>query len=286
MRVIPRESFKLIVLGILFFTTIFVIYLSHQLAPRDYLQVSFLDVGQGDSILFQTPHGGKILIDGGRDKTVLSRLGRELPIYSKNIELVIATHSDGDHITGLIDVLKKYNVKILLYPLPNATETLSQELMRVAAERNVEVVQVTKPMMIQSDDGVIIKLLFPVTNMDGALPNDASIVSQFIFGENRFMLTGDLPMSGEIYLVRQYGENLKSDVLKLGHHGSDTSTHPDFLQKVQPELAIVSSGRDNSFGHPHRSVLSLLEKFGIKLLRTDELGTINLYTNGLNIWQE
>jgi competence protein ComEC len=286
MRVVTRETLKLIVLGILFFATIFVIYLSYQLAPKNYLKVSFLDVGQGDSILFQTPRGGKVLIDGGRDKVVLSRLGNELPIYSKNIELVIATHSDGDHITGLIDVLKNYNVKVMLYSRPNANESLSKELMRVAAEKNVEVIQITKPMIIQSEDGLIIKLLFPVTNMDGALPNDASIVSQFIFGENKFMLTGDLPMSGEIYLARKYDDNLKSDVLKLGHHGSDTSTHPDFLQKVEPEIAIVSAGKDNSFGHPHRSVVSLLEKFGIKLLRTDELGTINLYSNGLNIWQE
>ena len=282
MRVNKRESILIFV----FFVLLVVTYLVFNNSQSDYLKVSFLNIGQGDSILFQTPTGGKILIDGGRDDTVLTRLGTELPILTKNIDLVIATHDDSDHIAGLISVLKKYNVKVLLYSLSNSENPISKELIKLANEKNVKVVQITKPMIIKSEDGLVIKILFPAQNMDGAVNgNDASVVAQFIYGQDKFLLTGDLPQAGEIFLVHKYGESLKSNILKLGHHGSDTSTNPTFLQMVSPELAIVSAGKNNSFGHPHKSVLDLLEKFGIKVLRTDEEGTINLYSNGVNIWK-
>ncbi len=284
------EKFKIFFLYTIFLLTLFTIYFSFSLAPKNFLKVSFLDVGQGDSILFQTPRGGKILIDGGRDKTVLERLGNELPFFTKEIDLMIATHDDSDHIVGLLEVLKRYNIKVLLYSLPNSKEEFSQEIIKVAQEKNVKIVHITKPMIIKSNDGLLIKILFPVKNMDGGgdkfASNDASVVTQIIFGNTKFLLTGDLPQTGEKFLVNRYGESLKSTVLKLGHHGSDTSSNPEFLQTVKPEVAIVSAGKNNSFGHPHRSVLELLEKFQIKVLRTDKLGTINMYSNGLNIWRE
>jgi competence protein ComEC len=286
MRAERKHFFKLSVLGAFFVATIFLIYFVYELRPKSYLEISFLNIGQGDSVLFQTPQGGKILIDGGPDKKVLSELGQALPIFSKNLDLVIATHDDADHIMGLIDVLKKYKVKVLLYSLPNSESPLSKELMRVAKERNVQVVQVVKPMFIRTEDGLVIKVMFPVKNMDNAESNDASVSTQFIFGKNKFLLTGDLPQSGEIFLVRRYGENLKSDLLKLGHHGSDTSTNQEFLQVVRPEVAVASDGKNNKFGHPHQSVLDLCEKFGIKVYRTDQEGRLNFYTNGLNIWKE
>ena len=283
MRVSKKELFLIFI----FVATILICYLTYSVSPHDYLKISFLDVGQGDSILFQTPAGGKILIDGGRDNTVLTRLGTELPIGSKTIDLVIATHDDSDHITGLIGVLEKYNVKVLLYSLPNSGSIISKKLIETANAKNVKIVQVTKPMIIKSEDNLIIKVLFPVTNMDGTTEsNDASVATQFIYGNNKFLLTGDLPQSGEIFLINKYGDSLKSDVLKLGHHGSDTSSNPTFLQNVNPSIAIVSAGKNNSFGHPHKSVLDLLVKFGIKVYRTDELGTINFYSNGINIWKE
>ena len=282
MRVNKREF----VLILFFAFALLSIYFTFSISQKNYLKVSFMDVGQGDSIIFQTPTGGRVLIDGGRDKTVLTRLGQELPALAKDIDIVVATHDDSDHITGLIYVLEKYKVKVLLYSLPNSESALSKKLIETANDRGVKVVQITKPMIIKSEDGMIFKILFPVKNMDNTTEsNDASVVTQVEYGSTKFLLTGDLPISGEIFLTKKYGEILKSDVLKLGHHGSDTSTSPEFLQIVQPEVAIVSAGKNNSFGHPHKSVLDLLDKFGIKVLRTDELGTINMYTNGLNIWR-
>lgn len=277
---------KLLILFFSLFLVFFLVYFSFQLSPKDTLKISFLNVGQGDSTIFQTPNGGKILIDGGRDQTVLSRLGEELPIFTKDIDILIATHDDSDHITGLIDVLKRYSVKVLVYSLPNSESFLSQELLKQAKLKNTKLVEITKPVIIKSSDGLIIKILFPVKDMNGSESNEASIVTQFIFGNNKFLLTGDLPQTGEIFLIRKYSTNLQSDILKLGHHGSDTSTHPELLQTVRPEVAIVSAGKNNSFGHPHKIVLDLAEKFGIKILRTDQDGTINIYSNGINIWKE
>jgi competence protein ComEC len=286
MRVFKKESIKLLVILFLSCVALFLFYITYELSPKNYLQVSFLNVGQGDSILFVTPHGGRVLVDGGPDQKVLSELGETLPIFSKSLGMVIATHDDADHIAGLIGVLKKYDVKVLLYSLPKSESVISKELMKIVQEKSVQLVQVDRPMIIKSEDGLLIKILFPVTNMDGTTEsNDASIVTQFVFGKDKFLLTGDLPQTGEMFLVNKYGETLKSNILKLGHHGSDTSTNPEFLQTVRPDVAVVSAGKNNSFGHPHKSVLDLLEKFGIKVLRTDELGRIDFYSDGESIWR-
>jgi len=289
---------KIIFLTSLILLTLVIVFYAFELSPKKYLKISFLDVGQGDSILIQTPRGGKILIDGGRDKKVLSEIGKELSIFSKEIELVVATHDDADHVTGLIDVLQRFKVSVLLYSLPNSSSELSRQLLQIAKEKNVRIVHITKPMIIKSADGLIVKVLFPVKNMDQenssdifdknseVLGNDASIVTQIIFGENKFLLTGDLPHTGEKYLINKYGDSLKSNILKFGHHGSDSSSSPEFLSVVSPNIGIVSAGKDNTFGHPHRSVLELAEKFGITVLQTDMLGTINIYSNGINIWRD
>lgn len=284
-RVTRVEFFKLCILFFLFAANLLIIFITIDIAPKSFLKISFLNVGQGDSILFQTPNGGKILVDGGRDKTVLGKLGMELPIYTKKIDLVIATHDDLDHIAGLIYVLKKYKVNVLMTSLLNTNSLLNQELMDTAKVQNTKIVQATTQTLVKTNDGLLIKIFFPITNMDGAESNDASIVSQFIFGNSKILLSGDLSQSGELFLIKKYGESLKSDILKLGHHGSDSSSNPEFIQKVAPTVAIVSAGKNNNYGHPHKSVLELLEKFEVKILRTDELGTINFYTNGLNVWR-
>lgn len=137
------DKTKIVLLTLVFISTIFIIYFSILFAPKNFLKISFLDVGQGDSILFQTPRGGKILVDGGRDKSVLLRLSNELPFFTKEIDLLIATHDDSDHIAGLLEVLKKYKVKVLLYSLPNSQEKFSQEIIKIAKEKNVKMIQIT-----------------------------------------------------------------------------------------------------------------------------------------------
>lgn len=272
-------SIKEIIVGGLFLTLIFTIYISESLKPTETFRVTFFDVGQGDAALYQTPKNLKILIDGGVDNKIINHLGKHLSWLDNEINMVVATHDDADHIFGLIKVLEKYRVKVLFVSLPNSNNELMQKIISVANSKNVKVVTVDKPSIVNTEDGVIIKFLFPTINLDGVEDgNNASVVTQIIYrgsgGDVKILSTGDLGIGGEKYLVDVYGDDLKSNILKLGHHGSDTSTSPDFLQKVKPEVAIVSAGRNNKFGHPHQSVLDLLSKFNIEVRQTNLEGNI------------
>ncbi len=275
------------ILFFIFLISIFGFVESYLLASKNFLKVSFLDIGQGDSILVTTPKHAHILFDGGRDNTTLTRLGENLNFLEKDIDVVIATHEDGDHITGLLEVLQNYRVKILVTSFKNKPATpLAKKLLEIAASKHIKIIQVDHPFNFTTNDGVVFKILFPIQNMDGGDTNSHSVVTQIIFNQNKFLLTGDLPQAGELFLVSEYGGSLQSDILKLGHHGSDTSSNAEFMRIVHPEIVIVSSGKNNSFGHPHRSVLDLCEKFGIKVFRTDEMGTINIVSDGKNFWRE
>lgn len=276
---IMRLSFKEIVTGALFIFLICVVYLSESLKPTESFRVTFFDVGQGDAALYQTPKNLKILIDGGVDNKIVNHLGKHLSMWDNEIDMVVATHDDADHIFGLIKILEKYKVKVLFVSLPNSENEIMQRIIEVANNKNVKVVTVDKPAVVSTDDGVIIKFLFPIINLDGVDDgNNASIVTQIIYkgnsGDVKILSTGDLGIGGEKYLASVYGDDLKSNILKLGHHGSDTSTSPEFLQKVKPDVAIVSAGRNNKFGHPHQSVLDLLSKFNIQTRQTNLEGNI------------
>jgi competence protein ComEC len=246
------------------------------LKPTETFQATFFDVGQGDAMLFQTPKNIKILIDGGRDNKIINELGKYLSWLDRDIDIVIATHDDADHIFGLVQVLEKYNVKILFVSLPNSSNPIMQKVIDTAKDRNIKIITVEKPGQIETEDGVTLKFLFPTTNQDMVEDgNNASIVTQIIYQDKKILSTGDLGILGEKYLVNLYGNELKSNILKLGHHGSNTSTSAEFLQKVRPEVAIVSAGRQNQFGHPHESVISLVKNFGIQIRQTQTEGNIH-----------
>lgn len=278
-----RVKFLSICVLVLFFVFLFFLNLNKYFHKN--FEVTFLNVGQGDATLIKTPDNSKILIDGGPDKTVLTRVGETLNFYDHEIDIVIATHEDSDHITGLKYILENYKVKLLIVSWFEKTTIDGQELLEIAKNRNVRILNIDQTKDIKIDDGVNLEILFPDTNMDGGDTNSHSIVTKINFNKINFLLTGDLPQSGENYLILKYKDNLKSQILKLGHHGSDTSSSPIFLKTVSPEVAIVSAGKNNSFGHPHKSVLDLCEKFGIKVLRTDELGSIGFESDGERVWR-
>lgn len=259
----------------------------YQLRAKKSLRVAFFDVGQGDSILITTPRGGHILVDGSKDAVVLERLGRELSFLDRDIDMVIATHDDLDHVGGLPKVFERYKVDSLVTSLPNSTNLAMSALVNIAEEKNISIIHANHPQTITTDDGVVIQILFPTQNMDGTDDgNSASVVVKVSYGQVSFLLTGDLPQAGELYLVSVYGDKLKSDVLKLGHHGSDTSTHPKFLQTVNPTAVVVSAAKDNSFGHPHRAVVDLVQKFGAQIFSTIDEGNVTFETDGLSIWRK
>jgi competence protein ComEC len=271
-----KFNLKNLILAFTILAFIFLVYTSESLKPTETFQATFFDVGQGDAMLFQTPKNIKILIDGGRDNKIINELGKYLSWLDRDIDIVIATHDDADHIFGLVQVLEKYNVKILFVSLPNSSNPIMQKVIDTAKDRNIKIITVEKPGQIETEDGVTLKFLFPTTNQDMVEDgNNASIVTQIIYQDKKILSTGDLGILGEKYLVNLYGNELKSNILKLGHHGSNTSTSAEFLQKVRPEVAIVSAGRQNQFGHPHESVISLVKNFGIQIRQTQTEGNIH-----------
>ena len=279
------------------------------------MQISFLDVGQGDAALIKTPAGHNILIDGGPGTKILERLPEELSWYDKTIDLMILTHPHSDHVDGLIPVLKRYEVKQILSTGVVHSSPTYLAWLDLVREQNIPLVIVDREQTIDLGDDCHLQIIYPLTNLSGrevSNLNNSSIVARLTYKDTSFLFMGDAEIEVEQELVfplslRRRGAGgeagghlsaealakaegeikgeiiLRSDVLKAGHHGSDTSSNEEFLNLVRPEYVIISSGIDNSFGHPSRRLLKRLERIGAVILRTDELGTIRMSSDGENL---
>lgn len=271
-----RKNAHLIILGILCVATI-AVWATILRAERAVLTVAFLDVGQGDSIFIETPHGVQALIDGGADAHVLSALGAVMPWHDRSIDLVLATHPDKDHVGGLARVLDRYDVSHIVWNGAEHDTKTYQNFLDAAKEeegRGARRILARRGERIILDDGVFLDILFPDRDPNGWETNDGSIVAMLTYGGEKFLLTGDAPRGVEKYLVGIDGARLHAQVLKLGHHGSKTSSAPEFLAAVAPEYAIISAGKDNQYGHPHEGVLSAAKNVGSVILSTISEGTI------------
>ncbi len=268
-------------LGALFVLNIFIwnVIFSND---RDKLTVSFLNVGQGDAIFVEAPNGNQVLIDGGPNKSVLSELGKIMPFWDRSIDVVIATHPDKDHIGGLPKILKRYDVDYIFETDVVADTAIYGEFEKQIDEAGVQKIKARRGQMIWLDGDVYIQILFPDRDVSELEANTASIIARLVYSETEFMFMGDSTKSIENYLVQNYGEGLQSDVLKLGHHGSKTSTSELFLGYVSPMLAIISAGKNNRYGHPHKEVIDILKRFGIKSESTKN-GKITIVSDGDDI---
>lgn len=244
-------------------------------SQKKSLQVNFLDIGQGDSILIS--RGSKqILIDGGPDgQKVLEKLGRYIPFWDRNIEVIIATHPDQDHIDGLIDVMKAYSVGEIIDNSFQSDAAVYKKYLETAEEEKIPRLRGENGINIKIDEDAQIKILHPGKNDDNNSEdsNSGSIVSKLTFGENSFLFTGDLPDKKERELVANNAD-LSSRVLKVSHHGSKYASTEEFLGKVHPVEAVISVGKNNRYGHPSLEALERLRSRGIRILRTDESGDI------------
>lgn len=281
----PAKLYKiLLILGIVAsFAALLLFWLVYQVPNQ--LEIDFLDVGQGDAILIKTPAGQNILVDGGPDKTVIKRLSQNLPWWDKRIDLMVLTHPHDDHVTGLNDVLKRYQVKKVLYT--GATHNAPNYLvwLRLVRDKKVPLTIIDKEQTIDLGQGVRLEILYPNQSLAGqtlADLNQSSIVARLAYGRNKFLLTGDAGEEAEKKLIDS-GADLKADVLKVGHHGSEYSTTLGFLEKIKPALAVIEVGRDNQFGHPNLRIIKRLERGGARIYRTDENGTIHLISDGKKI---
>lgn len=234
----------------------------------DFVRLVFLDVGQGDAVYIETPSGNQMLIDGGPNRKVLSELGKVMPWFDRTLDVIIATHPDLDHIGGLPAVLDKYKVGIVLEPgaAGNSQEfTLFQS--RTNAY-NIQTVRARRGMAVMLGDGVLLEILFPDRNVERVDSNTASVVAKLTYGNSSAILTGDAPQSVEEYLVFEDGKILEGDILKIGHHGSKTSTSERFLEAVDPKYAVISAGKNNRYGHPAPEVMHRLRSNNITILDT------------------
>jgi len=251
-----------------------------------YFAIHFLDVGQGDAILLQTPDGYEVLIDGGATSGVLQELAVQQSWFDRSIDVVVATHPDTDHVGGLVDVLGRYEVGLILQTeaesdSPAATafaDAVATEQARIAFARSGQIIQVGA--------STTIEVLAPASDTSDWGSNTASIVLRVVYGETAFMLTGDAPIGVEDYLAQTAPTTLRSDVLKLGHHGSKTSSSALFLDTVLPQYAVVSAAIDNSYGHPDQSVMQRVFDRDIQTAHTGIDGTVTFYSDGQQVWRQ
>lgn len=240
-----------------------------------------LDVGQGDAILLEVPSGQVILVDGGPDKKVLRRLGEELPFWERRIDLIVLTHPHEDHLAGLNAVIERYEVGAVMISGPEAKSASYRHLLETVKAKNIPLFVVEHPETLALGD-LRLDILFPLSSLKGkrlANLNDSSIVMKATYGQTDILLTGDAETTVEKQLLAS-GEDLSADILKAGHHGSETSSGEDFLQAVKPQAAIISSGAGNSYGHPSPRILKRYERFHIPVHRTDQDGTVHVVSDG------
>jgi competence protein ComEC len=249
--------------------------------PKD-LEVDFLDVGQGDSILIRTPAGQNILIDAGPDRQVLRKIAEVMPFLDRTIDLAILTHAHEDHLAGLVEVINRYRIDELIYNGARENSATFRAWSDSARARGIPVLITDHPQTIDLGAGAKLEILWPRGNSAArslAAPNSGSIVSRLVFGRTRFIFMGDLEQAGEKEL-ESGGIDLSADVLKVAHHGSDTASTEDFLEAVRPDIAVISVGSKNKFGHPSERIINRLERLGIRILRTDQRGTVSLMSDG------
>lgn len=265
----------------LLFLTIFIFYIDWKSSQKKLI-FGTLDVGQGDALFIQSPTGTQILIDGGPPRKILGKLSRIMPPLDRSIDALIITNPDADHIGGFLDILKNYKVDYVFESGTLNDSKIYQNLKEEIKNKNISNILAKKGMRIHIGGGAVIDILFPDRDVSSWTTNDGSLVALLSYGDTKIVLTGDATIETEkIILQEQLPEFLHSDILKVGHHGSRTSTSEDFIKTILPSYAIISNGNNNKYGHPHKEVIDLLSSYNIKILRTDLLGTIIMQSDGI-----
>lgn len=246
--------------------------------------VHYINVGQGDSELIQV-NGKNMLIDAGpraNEKDIISYLDK---LKIKKLDYVIATHPHEDHIGNMTNIINKYEIGKFYAPKVEHTTRTFENMVKALKKNNLKI-NVIKEGTDTIDLGKNTKVLVYSPKADGYGKNtdlnDYSPIIKVEYGNNSFLFTGDAEKTEENYVLEK-GYNLRADVLKLGHHGSSTSTTEKFLKAVNPSIGIISCGVDNTYGHPHKETLKKLEKYKIKIYRTDKDGNIVLQSDGKTI---
>lgn len=245
--------------------------------------VAFLDVGQGDAIFIQAENGNQVLLDGGPNKTVLRQLSKVIPFYDRSIDMVISSHPHADHLAGLVEVLKRYDISSAIGSGTVQNTPEYQEFNKIIADKKIPHFYGKRGMRINLDKNLYLDILLPAINIENLDPHPGMLVAKLVYANTSYLLMGDAEKPLENYLVSLEGAGLKTNILKIGHHGSSKSTSESLLGFANPQYSVISAGKDNSYGHPHKETLNILNKFGIAILRTDESGTVKTKSDGENV---
>lgn len=275
-----QKNFHLLVLSALAFAVVAVWQSVFAFGADKNLTVAFLDVGQGDAIFIETQNGNQMIIDGGPDRKVLQEIARLMPFGDRSIDVLVVTNPDKDHFAGFIEILGRYDVGVVIEPGTRPETEIYKEFQAVVAERGVERRIARRGMDVVLDDGVIFNVLFPDRDVSNWNTNDGSIVARLSYGATAVLFPGDATKLSEGIVGKLDGGFLKSDILKVGHHGSHTSTGAAFLSLVRPAYAVISAGAHNRYGHPHNEVISALNKSGAEIFVTAETGTLRFESDG------
>ena len=242
------------------------------------LDIVFLDVGQGDASFIKTENK-KMLMDAGPDNSLLFSLGGYMNYWDRKVDYLLISHPHLDHFLGSIWLLERYEVEKLFLSSKKHDAFFYNLMVETAIKNNVEIVYVKNTLEIPLSEKVVFHVLYPnkdLEHVEVENMNNASIVGKLKYLDFEVLYTGDAEEELEEELVELYGEGLNSDILKIGHHGSRTSTSLEFLEKVNPEFAVIQAGKDNPFSHPHWRTIFLLEKENIPYWRNDLDGNIHL----------
>ncbi len=252
--------------------------------PDGKLHVIFLDVGQGDAILITTPSGQHILIDGGPAATQLNwQLGKHLPFWTRSLNLVVNTHPDADHLSGLVPLLDRYHIDQVLISDKRNESSLSRAWQDKLKQYQLEPIVAQANMQLDLGDGIKATILNPGPASTGQPNvNNHAVVMRLDMGQISFLLPGDIESPVEQNLVSSHAP-LAATILKSPHHGSGTSSSEPFLKAVQPQVVIIQVGKDNQFGEPKPEVLARYAEHGATVFRTDQDGTIELITDGQTV---
>lgn len=262
------------------FVVLIIIFWGFANLPSNHLTVTLLDVGQGDSILIRTPLNQKILIDGGPGSNILTPLSQELGFLERQIDLLIITHPDTDHIAGFTEVLRRYQVENVLLTGVQHNTAWYRDILTQVTEQDIPVLIASQELDFDFGAGVILDTVWPREPLAGKQPSDgnaASIVNRLTFGQTAILFTGDFDAKGEEELLKT-PQNLSAHVLKLGHHGAKTSSSTEFLQAINSRIALVSAGEDNQFGHPSPEIIERVQNQ--EILETAKVGSIRLVSDG------
>lgn len=275
-----KKNFLLSVFVGLLFLNGWILYDASRVQGSGLLTFSVLDIGQGDAIFIESPTGNQVIVDGGPGPAILRELGKVMPFGDRSLGLLVVTNPDKDHYAGFLDVFLRYDVGAVAESGTHSPTSLYESLKKGITNERAEHFVFQKGDKVDLGGGAFLEILFPDRDVSNWSSNDGSLVMRLVYGSTSVMLTGDSTARIEQYLAKTNTEGIKADILKAGHHGSRTSSSYEFVKKVAPTLALISAGKENSYGHPHPETLATFKTLGVPYRVTAEEGALTYVSDG------